>query len=202
MSKLRTVSILVSGTITGDLYYARSYPDDDFDNNGKVERYETPVYWIYIDGTDLSGSPVRKTWKCLRFMPYWNDPKKPSGKYKDKGWIDSGKVKVAKKAVVYYDPNYTVHNRFSPYNGGIQISGNFLVHAGPTALTDHGWGAAGCVEVIGHFDAFKNDLRDLSGSRKTDGSAAISELVAAKKLFIEMEYAAAPKLQTKLNGEF
>lgn len=199
---LRAVSIIVSNKTTGEKYAAKSYPDIDYDNNGRMERYDIPVYWLYVDGTDMAGKAVRNTWKCLRFMPFWNDPKALSPAYKHKGWANSGKVHVAKKAVTYYDPNYEIHNTHSPFNGGIQIDGNFLVHAGPLSVTDSGWGAAGCVEVIGMFDQFKNQLRDLSGSKHTDANKAILELVKARKLFVQVDYAAAPNLKATVNGEF
>ena len=138
MDKLKDVTIIVSSQKTGENYYSRSYPDDDYNDNGKIELYATPVYMIFIKSEGKS-----KAWKALRFMPYWNDPKRPSPGYKSRGFINAGLNSLATKAVTYYDPKYGTHNRYSPYSGGIQIKGNFLIHAGPKNLLDKGWGSAG-----------------------------------------------------------
>lgn len=70
--KLRDVDIIISGTKTGDTYYAKSYPCSDMDKNSKIELYGVPVYYVYIKGTDDKGQSVKYTWKALRFMPYYN----------------------------------------------------------------------------------------------------------------------------------
>ena len=72
--KLRDVDIIISGTKTGDTYYAKSYPCSDMDKNSKIELYGVPVYYVYIKGTDDKGQSVKYTWKALRFMPYYNPP--------------------------------------------------------------------------------------------------------------------------------
>jgi hypothetical protein len=191
MGILNEVLIIISSEKTGENYLSRSYPDDDYDNNGKIELYKTPVFKVYIKS---KGKKI--AWKALRFMPYWNDPKQPSPKYKLRGWTNSGLGNsIPKKQVTYYNPAYGTHNRYSPYSGAIQIQGSFLIHAGPNSLIDYGWGAAGCVEIIGNFDQFKNDIRDLSGSNFKDAHKAIQELVKAKKLFVKVEAAIAPNLR-------
>lgn len=201
MSTLRTVVLVVSAQKTPDTYAARSYPDDDYDNNGKIELYGTPVFKVFIQGTDTNGKAVSHEWKALRFMPYWNDPKSPSPKYKSLGWVNSGKWQVAKKAVKRYDPTYGTHNRYSPYGGAIEIDGAFLIHAGPNDLSDSGWGAAGCVEIIGNFDDFKDQIKVLSGSTATEADVAILDLVKQRKLFIHVESARAPNLKASFLRE-
>ncbi|MBZ4187453.1 hypothetical protein [Niabella beijingensis] len=198
----RTVNIIVTSQTTGDTYLGRSYPDSDFDNNGKTEIYKIPVYYVDIESTDSTGKKVTRRWKALRFMPYWNDPKDPSTHYKQKGWVNSGKHKVARKKVTYYNPNYKVQNTPSPYDGGIQIDGSFLVHAGPSSLTESGWGAAGCVEIIGGFDKFKSDIQTLSGSTAKNSDEAIQGLVKAGQLYVQVDYAAPPDIKSAFYGEF
>lgn len=56
--KLRDVDIIISGTKTGDTYYAKSYPCSDMDKNSKIELYGVPVYYVYIKGTDDKGQSV------------------------------------------------------------------------------------------------------------------------------------------------
>lgn len=131
------VTIVITGQKTGDTYYAKSYPDMDIDNNGKMELYKTPVYYAYIE-THRN----RNVWKCLRFMPYWNDPKKPYLKYKTLGWANAGLSSFPKTAVTNYFPNYGTQNMPSRFCGAIQIKGNFLIHAGPERISSIGWG--GC----------------------------------------------------------
>ena len=45
--KLRDVDIIISGTKTGDTYYAKSYPCSDMDKNSKIELYGVPVSVSY-----------------------------------------------------------------------------------------------------------------------------------------------------------
>jgi len=191
------VTITISGQKTGETYLAKSYPHYDFNKNGRMELYETPVYRVFI-----STEKSKVEWKALRFMPYYNDPKSPSSKYGAKGWVNSGlRSPISKKAITYYNPNYGTRNRYSPCAGGIQIKGNFLIHAGPTSLLDSGWGAAGCVEIIGNFDKFKDDINKMSGLNKTNSHDAIITLVKAKKLFVQVDFAATPNLKSKFKKE-
>ncbi len=190
---LKDVYITVTNQKTGETYFSRSYPDDDFNNNGKIELYNTPVYWVSIKNDD----GIERNWKSVRFMPYWNDPKNPNNKYKSKGKINAGLHQLTQKAVTYYDPNYGVSNRYSPFAGAIQLRDSFLIHAGPKNLSDSGWGSAGCVEIIGDFNEFKNDIKELSGTSTSDSRSAILELVRARKLFVEVEYAIPPNIFSK-----
>jgi len=191
MSKLNEILITISNTETSDVYYAKSYPDWDFNDNWLMEFYKVPVFKIFIEN-----STTKKVWKGLRFMPYWNDPKKLDKHYKQQGWVTAGLSSIAKKAVTYYNPHYRTQNRVSPSNGAIQIKDSFLIHAGPAKLLDYGWGSAGCVEIIGNFDKFKNDIKILSNSKKMDTNDAIRELVNTRKLFVKVEHAVAPNLKT------
>lgn len=147
--KLRDVDIIISGTKTGDTYYAKSYPCSDMDKNSKIELYGVPVYYVYIKGTDDKGQSVKYTWKALRFMPYYNPPNFSS--YKTIGWVNSGLHKLNRQPAPEYKKAYEVHNTYSQHNGAIVLKGTFYIHAGPEDLTHIGWGAAGCVEIIGSF---------------------------------------------------
>lgn len=177
--KLRDVDIIISGTKTGDTYYAKSYPCSDMDKNSKIELYGVPVYYVYIKGTDDKGQSVKYTWKALRFMPYYNPPNFSS--YKTIGWVNSGLHKLNRQPAPEYKKAYEVHNTYSQHNGAIVLKGTFYIHAGPEDLTHIGWGAAGCVEIIGSFSEFKDQVKELSGSTQVDADSAISELVFYKK---------------------
>ena len=81
------------------------------------------------------------------------------------------------------------------------LGGTFYIHAGPEDLTHIGWGAAGCVEIIGSFSEFKDQVKELSGSTQVDADSAISELVFYKKLYIEIEYATPPNIKANFYKE-
>src|SRR5688572_19432300 len=72
----RPVDIIVTGK-TSATYEARSYPNDDFNADGLVELYTTPVYDVIVEGTNAAGARERRSWQGLRFMPFYNDPKAP-----------------------------------------------------------------------------------------------------------------------------
>ncbi|TYQ16932.1 UNVERIFIED_CONTAM: hypothetical protein Cloal_3513 [Acetivibrio alkalicellulosi] len=198
MSGLRDVSIVMSSKRTGDRYLAKSYPHEILDNNGRTKLFSVPVFWLYLHGTDDKNAPVQKDWKALRFMPYWNDPKKSSS-YRTLGWANAGLRHLPKKTVTYYNPIYMTRNRTSPFSGAIQMRDSFLIHAGPQTIHDSGWGAAGCVEIIGDFGQFREDIKILSGSTKVCSHDAILELVSAKKLFIQVDHAIAPNIPNENN---
>ena len=188
-----------TGTKTGDTYYAKSYPCSDMDKNSKIELYGVPVYYVYIKGTDDKGQSVKYTWKALRFMPYYNPPNFSS--YKTIGWVNSGLHKLNRQPAPEYKKAYEVHNTYSQHNGAIVLKGTFYIHAGPEDLTHIGWGAAGCVEIIGSFSEFKDQVKELSGSTQVDADSAISELVFYKKLYIEIEYATPPNIKANFYKE-
>lgn len=71
------------------------------------------------------------------------------------------------------------------------MTGTFYIHAGPTSLTNYGWGAAGCTEVIG-FTAMKDYIAELSGQPGKSTEEAIKELVKQKMLIIKLEQATRP----------
>lgn len=148
----REVCIIVSNVKTGDYYKAKSYPDPDIDNDGRRELYETPVYYVYIDGKDEHDGAVRNT--------------------------------------------------YSPYNGAIQIKDSFLIHAGPTSLSNTGWGSAGCVEIIGDFNQFKKDIHLLSGITAINEDDAIVELVGKRKLFVQVDLAYPPNFRGNVVGYY
>lgn len=204
MSALRNVTIVVSSHKTADVYYARSYPDSDINNDGRIERYRTPVYKVFLKGKNAAGGAVQIDWRALRFMPFWNDPRRPFAKYSDTGWLDSGLSYTARKHVPAYLKGYKVHNTYSRFDGAIQIRDNFLVHAGPesTLAQYYGWGAAGCVEVIGNFDEFRENILEMSGSTQTDIHAGMQELVAARHLYVQVDVDVAPDLRRAREGDF
>ena len=182
-----------------DTLIAKSYPCSDMDKNSKIELYGVPVYYVYIKGTDDKGQSVKYTWKALRFMPYYNPPNFSS--YKTIGWVNSGLHKLNRQPAPEYKKAYEVHNTYSQHNGAIVLKGTFYIHAGPEDLTHIGWGAAGCVEIIGSFSEFKDQVKELSGSTQVDADSAISELVFYKKLYIEIEYATPPNIKANFYKE-
>lgn len=188
---MKDVTVVVTNKKTGQHYYAHSYPDRDIDNNGKNDVYKTPIYEVHI----IQGAN-KIVWNAVRFMPYWNDPKAPNPKYKTIGFVNSGLHSLNKKSVSLYLPHYSTQNSFSPTRGAIQMRGNFLIHAGPRTRFASGWGSAGCVEIIGNFDKFKADIRDLAGIKPAIlPGAALTQLVANKKLFVEVQYATPPNFK-------
>src|SRR5262245_51291186 len=85
----RKVTITLTSRIVGS-YEARSYPDDDRDNNGLWELYKVPVYEILVAGTDDAGTATTYKHQAPRFMPYFNDPAKPDPHYSSRGWLNAG----------------------------------------------------------------------------------------------------------------
>jgi hypothetical protein len=201
MAALRDVTVVISSVVTPDVYLAKSYPDNDYDDNGRMELYKTPVYKVFVEGTDARGTPVKKEWTGLRFMPFWNDPRSPSSHYRTQGWVNSGLHFLSRKPAPAYIEGYEVQNTRSRFTGAIQIKGNFLVHAGPETVAHSGWGAAGCVEIIGSFDDFRMDIIRMSGSTETDIHKGMKALVAARKLFVQVDLAKPPDLRSALWGE-
>lgn len=206
-SSLRAVDVIVTAKKTGESYEGRAYPIDDVDGDGRTELYAAPVYYVYVEGTDASGKHVRKEWKAPRFMPY-NNPAgaRHDNDYSTTGFVTAGLSQVPRFAVSTYKPDYEVHNRYSPFGGAIVVKGSFYIHAGPESIEDYGWGSAGCVEILGDFDAFKKDILELAGSPAAKGDAAalhsgIGALVQARKLFVTYEAAARPNLQAALSRQ-
>ena len=191
--ELREVLITVSNIEVPNLtYLARSYPDDDYNDNGLIELYKVPVYYTYIEGTNDENTSIKKTWKVLRFMPYWN-PVGSNSSYKTKGWINAGIHYFSKSAVKIYKPNYRIHNMSGLSSGAIVIKDSFYIHEGPANINFSGAGSAGCIEVIGSFAQFKEDIKDLSGCN-LDVDSAILQLVANRKLYLLIESATPPDI--------
>ena len=115
--------------------------------------------------------------------------------------MNAGLHALSKRAVPRYKPDYGVQNRDSPFGGAIVMRDFFYIHAGPQSLSEHGWGSAGCVEIVGNFDKFKDDIKLLSGSTKSLVREAILELVKAKKLFIQVKYATPPDIKSNFVRE-
>jgi hypothetical protein len=197
--KTRKVTITLTSTRVGD-YEARSYPHDDINKNGKVELYKVPVYQIIISGTDDKGNTKSFKHKAPRFMPFWNDPKKPSSHYAAVGWLNAGLSGARTITVGQYLKDYQVQNRFSPGLGAIVLTGAFYIHGGPSDESEVGFGSAGCVEIIGNYDTFKANIASLSGSSKAPGDA-IAELVGAGNLIVIIKSASAPNIKALFTRE-
>ncbi|HOI53465.1 MAG TPA: hypothetical protein PLN02_13880, partial [Azonexus sp.] len=68
-------------------------------------------------------------------------------------------------------------------------------------LSDWGFGSAGCIEIIGNYDDFKNAIAELSGLPTASSDSAIQALVAAGKLSVVIQGAKVPDIrnnQTRL----
>ena len=82
------------------------------------------------------------------------------------------------------------------------MTGNFYIHAGPAYLEEYGFGAAGCIEIIGNFNNFKKDIRDLSGfDENVEVDSAILELVKKRKLKAHVEKAEVPDIRNHFTRE-
>jgi len=148
-------------------------------------------------------------------MPYLNDGKQAKHQHlRGRGFDTKGLSTKRSVFVKQYKEDYTVHNTFSPYHGAIVVTGAAYIHAGPKTVTDAGWGAAGCVEVIGDFNRFKQDILSCAG-HKYDTNALqiaglmksrlltlvremdkrISDLVKRRKLLVLVEAAVKPRLK-------
>ena len=199
--ELREVLITVSNQEVPNItYLAKSYPNRDYNNNGLIELYKVPIYYTYIEGTNDKNNSVKKTWQALRFMPYWN-PKGSKTGYKTEGWINAGIHYFPKSTVKEYKPNYTIHNSVGISSGAIVIKDSFYIHEGPEDVNAFGAGSAGCIEIIGFFDRFKDDIMDLSGCNLS-ADTAILRLVAKRKLFLQIESATPPDIFNSLWKEY
>ena len=190
----RKVTITLTSNIVAH-YAARSYPDDDRNNDGMLELYTVPVYEVLIDGTDDTGAATTYTHQAPRFMPYWNDPARPDPHYSSRGWLNAGLWAKRTVTVSIYKPDYRVQNRYSPGRGAIVLKGAFYIHAGPADLSDFGFGSAGCVEIIGNYDDFKANIAALSGTGASSSDEAIAKLVNARKLIVEIQHATVPDIR-------
>lgn len=196
MGELKKVTIVVTALKTGEDYVkALSYPDKDYDDDGLWELYSVPVYKVL-----LKTAQEQHEWRALRFMPYWNDPRTPSTHYKARGWVNAGLRYIPERLVRDYNPYYNTSNRPSPYAGAIRVERSFLIHAGPINLEDPGWGAAGCIEIVGDFAEFKKDLKMLSGSTAQTADQAILDMVKQQKLFVIVEAAVPPDFRQRVVG--
>ncbi len=196
----RQVTVTLTNSVVGS-YEARSYPDDDYDNNGKIELYKVPVHKIIVSGTDSTGNAKTIDYKAPRFMPYWNDPKKPDKHYKSRGWINAGLSSARRITVTRYKRDYAISNRPSTERGAIVMKGAFYIHPGPPNDSAVGFGSAGCVEIIGSFTQFKADIASLSGSSKTDSDDAIDDLVKTRKLIVVIQQAKVPNIKKAFTKE-
>lgn len=191
---VRKVEIIVTNIVVGS-YEARSYPHDQIDATGFYNLYRVPVYKILVVGTDADDKPVSFDFMAPRFMPYFNDPKKPSSHYSTKGWVNSGLSTGRKVVVTRYKRDYAVQNRYSPGRGAIVVHETFYIHAGPASSADVGFGSAGCIEIIGDYNLFKKAIAKLSGLSSETPDSAIQKLVDLRKLIVVIQAATAPDIK-------
>lgn len=192
--KLRRVTVIVTKIVVGG-YEARSYPHNQVSPSREIPLYRVPVYTIRVRGKDASGKDVMRDFMAPRFMPYFNDPKKPDPHYSTLGWANSGLSSARRVIVPEFIGDYEVQNRYSPGRGAIVVHETFYIHAGPADLNDVGFGSAGCIEIIGDFDVFKKTIADLSGAQTKNSGQAIQHLVAAGLLVVEIQETEAPDIK-------
>ena len=196
----RKVTITISGNPTGNKYYARTYPETMMAGENIV-LFKVPTYTVTVSGTDNNGNQVSKSWETLRFMPYLNQHPEKTG-YKTKTGETPKASGLADQKSDYriqsYNPNYKIHNTYSPENGGFVIEGNFMIHDGPDGYENYGWGAAGCFEIMGKngFNEFKTFIFSLSGM-EGEREQGLVDFVKTGNLRLNLEKAERPKFETK-----
>ncbi|MCL2590005.1 MAG: hypothetical protein FWD67_03770 [Betaproteobacteria bacterium] len=196
----RKVEIVVTSTVVGQ-YEARSYPHTPVDSTGYYNLYRVPVYKILVKGVDDVKQPQTKMFMAPRFMPYFNDPKNPDRGYKAKGWLNCGLSSARTVAVTRYIQNYEMHNRISAYRGAIVVHQTFYIHPGPATVCDYGFGSAGCIEIIGNFDVFKEAIASLSGITSGTSGDVIQKLVNDRKLIVIIETAPVPDIRNSFSRQ-
>jgi hypothetical protein len=154
-----------------------------------------PVYKIIVSGQGAGGTLSRREFTAPRFMPFYNDPKKPDKHYEATGWINARLSKARRQVILQYKQDYEVQNRFSPGRGAIVVHEAFYIHAGPADLLDYGFGSAGCIEIIGNFDVFKQAVADLGGLTGMSSDLAIGTLIKDRRLVVVIEEAKIPRIQ-------
>jgi hypothetical protein len=190
----RQVVIVATNVVVGS-YEARSYPDEQKDAAGYYNLYKVPLYRILVTGKDDTGKNVSGEYRAPRFMPYYNNPKKPSPHYKTLGWINCGLSSTRRVVISQYRQDYQVQNRYSPGVGAIVVHKTFYIHAGPATPSDVGFGSAGCIEIIGNFDTFKDAIARMAGITGMQRDAAIAQLVKERKLVVEIQQARVPDIK-------
>jgi len=154
---VQQVDIIVTNVVVG-LYEALSYPYQQTDAMGQYPLYSVPVYKIQVVGRDSSHKSVVVDFAAPRFMPYYNDPKRPDPHYNAVGWLNAGLSSHRRVVVSRFKQDYAVQNRYSPGRGAIVVHESFYIHAGPSSPQDFGFGSAGCIEVIGDYNLFKQAI--------------------------------------------
>jgi hypothetical protein len=154
-----------------------------------------PVYRIVVAGTEANNQASSFEFMAPRFMPFFNDPKRPDPHYAARGWVNAGLSSARRVTVARYKPEYAVQNRYSPGRGAIVVKDAFYIHAGPASLLDVGFGSAGCIEIIGNYDQFKQCIAALSGFAPAPSDGAILHLVHSGKLIVTIEAATVPDIK-------
>ena len=191
---VQQVDIVVTNIVVGS-YEARSYPDQQTDAWGSYPLYYVPIYKIQVVGKDSSHKPLAVDFGAPRFMPYYNNPKQPNPHYKAVGWLNSGLSSHRRVVVSRFKQDYAVQNRYSPGRGAIVVHESFYIHAGPASLHDFGFGSAGCIEVIGDYNLFKQAIARLAGLPPADPDQAIQQLVHSGKLVVTIQAATPPDIK-------
>jgi hypothetical protein len=190
---MRQVDIVVTNSVVGS-YEARSYPDQQTDASGRYPLYSVPLFRIQVSGKDDDGTPAVVDFMAPRFMPFYNNPKQPSSHYKALGWLNSGLSSHRRVVVTQFKRDYAVQNRYSPGRGAIVVHGSFYIHAGPASILDYGFGSAGCIEIVGDYNVFKQTIADFSG-QSSDPDDAIQQLVHDKKLIVTIQSGNPPDIR-------
>jgi len=82
------------------------------------------------------------------------------------------------------------------------MEGAFYIHGGPANETDLGFGSAGCVEIIGNYDVFKQQIAELSGlTTTTSVDASITKLVRERNLLVIVATAKVPDIRASYTRE-
>lgn len=204
------VVVITVSNIKDGKYCAYSYPQIIAVNNtGFV--YDVPVYYVFMQkqtipnnqmpqpsGFNFLQVPFTKTpsnyvekitdplqvlvFHALRFMPYWNDPMNPDPTYSTIGFTNSGLPQLSLRKAGLYLPDFC--------GGGIQLRDGFFIHKGPLNRSVKGWGAAGCVEIIGEYPVFLNYILALLGHKPVESKKihrTMGELVRCGQLWVEVQ---------------
>ena len=163
--------------------------------------YTVPVYEAYLRKVTTNGrmppdsnppiaiGEVYYRWKALRFMPYLKvdntigisgltyHPVKNFNEYK-KNWYGGG---------MHFDVNADILKQ----NPG--LGNNFHFHEGPKILSYSGvaWGAIGCIEIVGDYDKFLENLLSLLSfkiSGKTMRDEKMIAVIKDGKVWLELLY--------------
>lgn len=159
-------------------YLAKSYPI----KSGMA--YKVPIYRVKLTST---ARPSDERWGCvLRFLPVKEDTNAVP--------FMAGLKDAQSFLEPTYDPTYSPHNIPNLDPGAFLLYGDFMVHAGPSAVTEYGSGGKGCISVI-DFNKFKTDIVYMCGRHPSDlPDKTMSYLCKQKRVNIVIEGATKPPI--------